>query len=153
MDNKNLVKIVFALIIGGLIGGFIGMNYSYSKGIEDSRAKLEKLGILQPVIKESLSVFGKVLSSDGKTISLEVVSSYDPLATPGSPETKTVLTTPTTEVILRKFEEATKPGLVPYSDTKIELSALAVGDQVVVESDKNVIGVKEVTAVKIIVTK
>ena len=153
MSNKNLGLIIISLIVGGLVGNYVGMNYYYNQGVSDSRIKLEKVGILQPLPKESLSVFGKVLSYNGQRISLEIIGSYDPLSDSEKSEIKTVLLQPATVVILRTFDEQVTSGAIPYTDTAVEQTKISAGDQIVVESVKNVIGAKKITAIKIIIIK
>ncbi|MEK7066519.1 MAG: hypothetical protein AAB965_03055 [Patescibacteria group bacterium] len=152
MNNKTLVEIVLFFVVGVLVGGIASMSYFYNKGVSDSRARLEKVGILEPLPRESFFDFGKVFSKNGKEIKFEIAS-YDPLSTPNETEIKTVFLQSDTKLVLRVFNDTTEQGAVSFIDTEIKPTKLSVGDHIVVESDKNVIGAKEINAIKIIVTK
>ncbi len=151
---KSLVPpIIVSLLVGALVGNFLGREYYLELGMENARAKLEKAGILQPIPQESFSVFGKVVFNDGQKIKLEVAPAYDPLSDQKKPEIKNLSLEPKTEVIKRVFDEKAQLGAIPYKDTKMEIANIAVGDQIVVESNENVIGKSKIVAKKIIAVK
>ena len=154
---KTTIIFIVLIVATVFISRFYFFNQGYTQATNDVRGKLEQSGIVAPLPKEVLSLFGTIKSIDEKTntISLDAYPPYDPVS-PGSSKTKlvSVVVSSDTEVIKRGTNEvdllSNKTGALEFKDTPISLGSLRAGDQIYVDSKDNILDKVSIVASKII---
>lgn len=141
--NKTLtISIVLALIIGGVVGYFVGSSTGFESGKATQDKKLGGLvDLVFPKPPEIIrSASGIIKTINGGLLSLEIGDPDDYLPhTDGTTQKKIVRTatvTPTTKILLIDSTQIDTQG----NPKIIELSAtdLKVGDAVTIRTEKNV---------------
>ncbi len=141
--NKTLtLSIVVALIVGGVVGYFVGSLSGFEKGKTTQQEKLGGLvDLVFPKPPEMIrSASGIITAVNGSSLSLEIGDPEDYLPhTDGTQQKKVVRTatlTPSTKILLIDSTQIDAQGNPKI--TELSATDLKVGDAVTVRTDKNI---------------
>jgi len=157
MERTTLASLIAVLVVGTVIGFYVGNRMGVAQGGALARKQLEAGGVIPKKPERVLSIGGEVESIvAGGTLTFRAQAFTDPLRPDLGPTSYTVTFGPTTQFVWRTtnvaMPQAGKP-LPPYTEVAIAASAIQQGNRVIVESADNILGKDSFAATRVILVQ